>query len=95
MLRRNTKGLGMGSKNEPGQYDCYANALPDEPMFVLLARDSTAPDRVREWADVRQKVINSGFKPASDQALVDEAYSCAAKMEHWRVVNNGAWRRSA
>lgn len=23
----------MGSKTNPGQFDCYANALPDEPMF--------------------------------------------------------------
>lgn len=29
----------MGTKNNPGAFDCYANAEPDEPMFVLLARD--------------------------------------------------------
>ena len=30
----------MGKEN-PGRFDCYANALPDEPMFVLLARENT------------------------------------------------------
>lgn len=29
----------MGTKSNPTQFDCYANALPDEPMFILLARD--------------------------------------------------------
>jgi hypothetical protein len=28
----------MGTKNVPGKFDCYANALPDEPTFVLLGR---------------------------------------------------------
>lgn len=83
----------MGSKNEPGQFDCYANALPDEPMFVLLARDPSAPDRVDEWATERQRQIEKGYRPKSDQALVDEAIQCAANMRRWRVVNNGAWRK--
>jgi len=28
----------MATKKNPGEFDCYANAGPDEPMFVLLAR---------------------------------------------------------
>lgn len=33
----------MGSKNNPGKYDCYEAADPDEPMFILLgARHSVA-----------------------------------------------------
>ena len=35
----------MGTKNNPGQFDCYRNAEPDEPMFVLLARDERAPQQ--------------------------------------------------
>lgn len=31
----------MGTKNNPGEFDCYANAAPDEPMFILLGRDQT------------------------------------------------------
>ncbi|HAW11807.1 MAG TPA: aspartate decarboxylase, partial [Chloroflexi bacterium] len=29
----------MGTKNNPGKFDCYDDAHPDEPMFVLLGRD--------------------------------------------------------
>ena len=43
----------MGTKNDPAPFDCYANAEPDEPMFVLLARDRVAPDTVRMWAALR------------------------------------------
>ena len=25
----------MGTKNEPGEFDCYAAAEPDEPMFII------------------------------------------------------------
>lgn len=84
----------MGSKLKPGDFDCYANALPDEPMFVLLARDPSAPDLVEDWATERKRKIDAGLRPQSDQAMVDEAISCAGKMRHWRVVNNGAWRNA-
>ena len=32
----------MGTKNNPGKFDCYEHAKPDEPMFVLLGRDLEA-----------------------------------------------------
>lgn len=40
----------MGTKLSPGPWDCYEAAEPDEPMFVLLARDPAAPGLVRRWA---------------------------------------------
>ncbi len=83
----------MGTKENPGQFDCYANALPGEPMFVLLARDPSAPTLVEDWATERQRQINKGFRPQSDQAMVDEAIQCATRMKSWRVLNNGAWRK--
>lgn len=45
----------MSSKNNPGLYDCYANADPDEEMFVLLARDRHASALVQLWAWMRDK----------------------------------------
>jgi hypothetical protein len=39
----------MGTKNNPGKYDCYANAEPDEPLFVLLGRDKNAGALVWLW----------------------------------------------
>lgn len=73
----------MGTKNDPGQYDCYAKAEPDEPMFILLGRDPNAPAAVRKWADSRNRMINAGEKPDSDKAIVQEALALADEMERW------------
>lgn len=75
----------MGTKNNPGSFDCYDAAHPDEPMFVLLARDESAADFVRKWADEREKAIRHGFKPESDMAKVAEARQCAKAMDIWKA----------
>lgn len=80
----------MGSKNEPGKYDCYANAESDEPMFILLARDVAAPETVEAWANARVCLIQAGDKPQSDIAIVKEARECADKMRAWRAANRPA-----
>lgn len=82
----------MGTKLNVGKFNCYAHALPDEPMFVLLARDPDMPDLVREWANRRQLAINAGHRPQSDQAMVDEARDCASHARSWRKDNDGKWR---
>lgn len=83
----------MGSKNNPGKFDCYANALPDEPMFVLLARDPDFHRLVNEWADRRERDVTCGDRPKEDMALVAEARMCAALGANWRRNNLGVWRR--
>jgi len=75
----------MGTKNNPGAYDCYANLEPDEPYFVLKATDPMAPSLVRSWAMMRQQQVEQGVKPAEDLAKVAEARQCAAQMEIWRA----------
>lgn len=82
----------MGSKANPGQFDCYASALPDEPMFILLARDPMAPMIVQNWVNARKHLIATGEKPLEDMDLVDEALTCAAEMRGWRFDNEGKWR---
>jgi hypothetical protein len=77
----------MGTKLNPGRFDCYANAHPTEPMFILLARDPHAPDTVRDWATRRAASIRAGEKPATDWPMVTEAYQCADLMADWRVGN--------
>lgn len=67
----------MGSKNNPGAYDAYRKAHPDEPMFTLLGRDPDAPMLVRLWASIRAR---SGEVPEK----VTEALHCANDMEAWR-----------
>jgi hypothetical protein len=66
----------MGTKNSPGTFDCYVNAEPDEPMFVLLARDEHAPELVLEWAGRREALGESPEKVA-------EARACADAMSRW------------
>jgi hypothetical protein len=73
----------MGTKLNPGKFDCYENAEPDEPMFVLLARDPLAPILVKLWADLREHA-------AGNPSKVAEARTCAADMAKWRVAKVSA-----
>lgn len=66
----------MGTKNNPGTFDCYANADNDEPMFVLLGRDPMAPSLVEAWADYREA-------NGETMGKVDEARRCASSMREW------------
>jgi hypothetical protein len=67
----------MGTKTDPGAYDCYANAKPDEPMFVLLGRDRHAAVLVNLWAYMRKA---AGESPAK----VAEAHDTANAMVEYR-----------
>lgn len=64
----------MATKNNPGKFDCYANAEPDEPMFVLLGRDRMGASIVRLWALARE-----GEGLTANEKL-EEAYQCACAM---------------
>lgn len=76
------RGRMMGSKNKPGKFDCYANAHPDEPMFVILGRDPTAYLLVTFWIKLKLKMKGRGTSRISD-AKIQEALSCAAALERW------------
>jgi len=67
---------------------CYARALPDEPMFILLARDISAPGAIRAWADLRLKMP----KAEADLSQIEEALATADSFEHWRIDHDGEWR---
>jgi len=71
----------MGTKNNPGEFDCYANAEPDEPMFILLARDPFAPLVVQYWAMLRRQAGKT-----SPEKL-NEAEQCAESMAKWYEEN--------
>lgn len=82
----------MGTKLKPGAFDCFRNALPDEPMFILLARDPWAPKLVEDWAMYRENMVAAGNRPPTDKAMVTEARTCAHAMGIWRTMNDGRWR---
>lgn len=83
----------MSNKQEEFRRGCFAKALPDEPMFVLLARDPSAPELVEEWATKRMFAIADGERPKSDEAAAEEAMRCAHAMRVWRAQADGEWRR--
>lgn len=70
----------MGTKNNPGVYDCYENAAPDEPMFILLGRDPTAPLVVTFWRALKMEMVKSGHSKSSHEKL-EEARTCSMAME--------------
>lgn len=83
----------MGTKMDKGDYGCYEQALPDEPMFVLLARDPDFHRLVRKWAKRRSQDVQCGLRPNSDMDMVAEAEECAFEGRKWRKENNGKWRK--
>jgi hypothetical protein len=66
----------MSTKLRKPLIDCYANAEPEEEMFILLARDQCAPDAIEAWALAR---IKQGLNHRDDQQIT-EALNTAAKM---------------
>ena len=66
----------MATKNNPGNFDCYEKAEPDEPMFVLLARDKHAPTLIWLWCAMRE------MDEESPEKLV-EARQCMLDMISW------------
>lgn len=99
----------MGTKQHPGSFDCLAAALPDEPMFVLLARDPLAGFLVSIWSKVRygdweaahavfDAMLSRAGPPYIAEPDVDkagEAIDCAMSMFAWRAENDGRWRDQA
>lgn len=77
----------MGTKNNPGAFDCYAAADPNEEMFILLARDLDAPYVVRCWADLREEQLRQDHRAGLSlkeverrKKKIDEARACADRM---------------
>jgi hypothetical protein len=73
----------MGTKQNPGRFDCYKAAAPDEPMFVLLARDRSAPTVVETWASLYES------RPDHKPEKLREARECAKRMREWLKVRGG------
>jgi len=81
----------MGTKANPGPFDCYVLARDDEPMFTVIARDPMMPVLVRLWADIQLAGMASGHVP-DDQVgreceKVAEALKVARDAEAWREAH--------
>jgi hypothetical protein len=89
----------MGTKNNPGQFNCYDKAENNEPLFTLLGRDPQGADFVHLWAALRAKDYHGADRifdrmklTAANQAhkhgdadKVAEAVNCAEAMRSWRT----------
>ncbi len=71
----------MGTKNNPGEFDCYNKAEDDEPTFTVLARDPLAPGIVRRWVKRRLG------RPDPNPEKIAEARQTAKDMEVWLLQN--------
>ena len=60
---------------------CFNKAIPNERLFVLLARDAAAPVAIRAWIAERLRLGKN--HPEDSQIL--EAEECAELMEIERV----------
>ena len=89
----------MGTKDNPGRYDCHGKAAADEPLFTLLARDPLAPHLVRLWSflargheamvrgeveDALHTASNGGRQPPEK---IFEAFHCGEEMKAWRAAH--------
>jgi hypothetical protein len=77
-MQAKDRGNAMGTKRDPGPFDCYKAAADDEPMFILLARDPLAPMLVKLWAELRAHLAGNPSKAA-------EARKVADAMVGWRL----------
>lgn len=74
----------MGTKNDPGKFDCYGEAYPDEPLFILRASDQRAPLIVRIWAEAYRD-HKRRYEMWNGEAMekYSEALNVATAMEAW------------
>lgn len=75
----------MGTKNNPGKYDCHKKAEGDEPIFTLRANDPLAPILVGMWIGMRQDL-----DLIRDSDKETEAAECAEAMIAWLAEREGA-----
>lgn len=59
----------MGTKTNPGKFNCYAKADPNEEMFILLGRDPCAAVTVLFWRWIRMQTGDNEQSVQLDEAL--------------------------
>lgn len=67
---------------------CILKREEGEPMFVLLARDSAAPQVMERWCEIREGEMKQGIRPDSDE----EAEHLFAVRQ--KVIEFRRWRRA-
>lgn len=63
-------------------YSCLNQSYPDEPIFVLRARDPLAATTVRAWAEAAKG--SRLQRPVHEAEKIQAALMCADTMDNWR-----------
>ncbi len=68
---------------------CLEKREPDEPMFILLGRDSAAPSTIETWCSLRANEIMTGARPDTDEEWdhVRQVRVKAKAFREWRDAN--------
>lgn len=85
----------MGTKQNPGVFDCYDKIEDNEPFFTLRANDETAADFVELWADIHganplgavqtfARLLNQLKFVDVNRPKIMEAYNNAEAMRNWK-----------
>lgn len=72
----------MPTKQNPGVFDCYKAALPDEPMFAILGRDLAGPATLGYWA--QQRIALGKIETQDDRDRIKAAIEESDEMRNWR-----------
>lgn len=75
----------MSTKQHPGQFNCYASACVDEPIFTILGRDPAGPATLRFW--MQERIRCGKIKDDDDMARITAAGEEAEAMRDWRESN--------
>lgn len=94
----------MGTKNDPGKYDCYSKAEPDEPIFTLRGRDPVGCYLVAAWAALRcndAEAAKRFMEPAVEAMCksgkgfmtyehdkIKKAIECSKRMANFLLMHN-------
>lgn len=69
-------------ENQEDPNSCWNKAHPDEPIFILLARDDEAYELVREWR--RRRIKSRKNKPEDPE--MRQALTVAIDMEYYNAA---------
>lgn len=75
----------MTTKINPGKFNCYASAMPDEPIFTILGRDPAFPATVLFWREERARQGKNVSDDDVDRLVA--ALQEAAGAVSWRAQN--------
>lgn len=68
---------------------CLEKREHDEPMFILLARDSAAPNTILIWCKLREDEIRNGTRldTQEEHEHITEVRQKANLFREWRKAN--------